>query len=81
MSAGEVASGTFHMCTRTSLGDVRCWGRNDYGALGDGTSTQRNSPKAVAGFGAQPGFPSSVTITATSGGQTASASVTLNYAP
>jgi alpha-tubulin suppressor-like RCC1 family protein len=44
ISAG--ASGHF-VCALTSAGVVKCWGRNDYGQLGDGTKTDRLLPTTV----------------------------------
>lgn len=37
-----------HTCGVTTGGEVYCWGRNDGGQLGDGTTTQRNRPQRVA---------------------------------
>jgi alpha-tubulin suppressor-like RCC1 family protein len=31
-------------------GTVQCWGYNQYGQVGDGTVTQRNSPTPATGF-------------------------------
>ncbi len=39
-----VATGSSHTCVLTATGAVRCWGRNDFGQLGDGTTTHRSSP-------------------------------------
>ena len=39
-----------HACALLDDESVMCWGRNDYGKLGDGTSTQRNAPVQVNAF-------------------------------
>ena len=38
-----------HMCGITSTGAAYCWGINNYGQLGNGTSTNSNSPVLVSG--------------------------------
>jgi len=44
----QVGAGTYHTCGKTS-GDVAyCWGRNDFGQVSDGTTTQRLRPTPVA---------------------------------
>jgi alpha-tubulin suppressor-like RCC1 family protein len=45
----RINSGGYHTCGLTSTGAAYCWGRNDYGQLGDGTTTNRTSPVPVAG--------------------------------
>lgn len=42
------AGGTHHVCARLADDKIRCWGRNDSGQLGDGTSTGRLLPADVA---------------------------------
>jgi alpha-tubulin suppressor-like RCC1 family protein len=41
--------GSVHSCALTSDGGARCWGRNTYGQLGDGTVQDRARPTPVEG--------------------------------
>jgi alpha-tubulin suppressor-like RCC1 family protein len=45
-----IAAGDVHTCARHA-GGVACWGANETGQLGDGTSKQKLAPVSVAGFG------------------------------
>ena len=42
----QVARGAYHVCTVTVRDDVKCWGSNDYGQLGDGTTIRRDASVA-----------------------------------
>lgn len=42
-----IAAGEYHTCVLTNSGAVKCWGRNNFGQLGDGTFTHRNIPAGV----------------------------------
>jgi alpha-tubulin suppressor-like RCC1 family protein len=45
-----LAAGNSHTCALLSDGTARCWGKNDHGQLGDGTTTQAPSPVEVSGL-------------------------------
>jgi alpha-tubulin suppressor-like RCC1 family protein len=50
--ATAVWAGAYHGCARRMDGTLLCWGLNDDGQLGDGTTTNRPSPVAVDALGA-----------------------------
>ena len=50
-TAVAISSGEYHTCALLDNGSVSCWGHNISGFLGDGTTTQRNSPTQTSSFG------------------------------
>src|SRR4051812_8481270 len=47
---GALGNGGYHSCALMPDGTARCWGRNDRGQLGDGTSTSSSTPVVVSGL-------------------------------
>jgi len=48
--ATAISTGDFHSCAVLANSAVKCWGRNDSGQLGDGTSTNSSSPVGLIGL-------------------------------
>jgi len=46
----SVSLGLFHTCAALADGTARCWGNNDFGQLGDGTTMGRVIPTLVPGI-------------------------------
>jgi hypothetical protein len=48
--ARQVSVGSGHACAVTTAGAALCWGNNQSGQLGDGTTTNRATPTPVLGL-------------------------------
>ena len=48
VDATALAGGYYFNCALLKNGNVVCWGTNDQGQIGDGTTTERDSPTLVA---------------------------------
>jgi alpha-tubulin suppressor-like RCC1 family protein len=55
-TVSAIAAGLYNSLALTSDGDLVCWGLNSYGQVGDGTTTQRDTPVAVDVTGALAGY-------------------------
>ena len=50
-TAIDITAGSSHTCAVLDNGSVACWGLNDYGQLGDGTTTNRLTPTQTLSLG------------------------------
>jgi alpha-tubulin suppressor-like RCC1 family protein len=50
-TAVTISAGNTHTCAIIDDGSVSCWGKNDVGQLGDGTTTSRNTPTQTSSLG------------------------------
>lgn len=51
IDVASISVGGGFACALATGGAVWCWGRNEHGQLGDGTTVDRSSPVAVVGLG------------------------------
>ena len=49
MEWASISAGGWHTVGITTSGAAYAWGRNNYGQLGDGTTTDRTTPTLVSG--------------------------------
>ena len=47
----QITTGEFHTCALTTAGSVKCWGTDSSGQLGNGASSNQNSPVDVVATG------------------------------
>ena len=43
----QISGGEYHICALTSGGNVKCWGRGQYGRLGNGATSNKDAPVNV----------------------------------
>lgn len=48
LAFAAIDAGAFHTCGVTRIGETYCWGRNDRGQLGDGTTADQGVPRLVS---------------------------------
>src|SRR5205823_12201247 len=50
LNLAQIAAADDHTCALLVTGTVKCWGLNNKGQLGDGTTSDRSTPVTVAGL-------------------------------
>ncbi|MEE2834972.1 MAG: DUF4215 domain-containing protein, partial [Myxococcota bacterium] len=49
-NAVQLGGGYYHVCARLQTGQIKCWGYNAQGQLGDGSTSNRSTPVTVQGI-------------------------------
>ena len=62
----DVVAGGSHTCAMTPTGEVKCWGNNSFGQLGDNSQNNSNTPVSVLSMNALPTTTTLPTTTAPS---------------
>ena len=47
----KISAGGYHTCGIERTGEAKCWGKNQYGQLGDGTEVNSSLPVSITGLG------------------------------
>lgn len=55
--ATAIAAGEYHTCALLGTGEVKCWGHNGFGQLGNGVTTTATAPVTVSGIPFDDGHP------------------------
>lgn len=72
----QIYTGGQHACAVLLTGDIKCWGKNDRGQIGDGTEdTDRTAPVAVSSLALEP--PADPVLTGVPSGSTYATSATI----
>jgi alpha-tubulin suppressor-like RCC1 family protein len=50
VGAAAISAGYNYSCAVLAVGTVKCWGSNDHGQLGNGTTSDSTSPVTVSGI-------------------------------
>ena len=50
-TAIQISAGQYHTCVLLDDGNIKCWGRNNYGQLGIESTTQSTSPTSNLSLG------------------------------